>query len=388
VGDLRSIGGSAAQAFYDDGSHGDVTAGDKIFSFLAPVSASSPVGVRSLPIAVSDAEGRTSSTTIALTVSDSCGDPKRAIDAVQGRGLTSPLAGSDVTIEGVVVRSYQGPGEFGGFYVEEARPDDDPATSEGIFVFSSLRTVAPGDVVRVHGRVTEFASGSSSLTELSNVAFILACGSGASVPAAELTLPVASMADFERYEGMLVRFPRTLTLSDTFTLGRFGELRLAQGGRLYQPTAVTTPGPAAVAQQDLNNRRSFVLDDGNNQQNIDPTRYPPGGLSATDTLRSGYTVDGLTGVFDERFSTYRVQPVGPVSFAPSNPRTAAPEDVGGNLRVASLNVLNLFNGNGTHQDGAAGGSRPRAARTPCSSSIASSPKRSARCRRSTPTSSG
>jgi predicted extracellular nuclease len=344
VGDLRSIGGSAAQAFYDDGSHGDVTAGDKIFSFLAPVSASSPVGVRSLPIAVSDAEGRTSSTTIALTVSDSCGDPKRAIDAVQGRGLTSPLAGSDVTIEGVVVRSYQGPGEFGGFYVEEARPDDDPATSEGIFVFSSLRTVAPGDVVRVHGRVTEFASGSSSLTELSNVAFILACGSGASVPAAEITLPVASMADFERYEGMLVRFPQTLTLSDTFTLGRFGELRLAQGGRLYQPTAVTTPGPAAVAQQDLNNRRSFVLDDGNNQQNIDPTRYPPDGLSATDTLRSGYTVDGLTGVFDERFSTYRVQPVGPVSFAPSNPRTAAPEDVGGNLRVASFNVLNLFNG--------------------------------------------
>ena len=50
-----------------------------------------------------------------------------------------------------------------------------------------------------------------------------------------------------------------------------------------------------------------------------------------------------------------MQPVGPVPFEAANPRTAAPEDVGGNLRVASFNVLNLFNGNGTHQEGAAGG---------------------------------
>jgi predicted extracellular nuclease len=355
TGDLSSIGGSATQTFYDDGSHGDVTAGDNVFSFLAAVPASSPVGIRNLPISVRDTEGRTSSTTLAVTVTDSCGDPKRPINAVQGTGPASPLAGSDVTIEGVVVRSYQGAGEFGGFYVQEATPDDNPASSEGIFVFSSLRTVAPGDVVRVHGQVTEFASGSSSLTELTNVAFILPCGSGASVPETDITLPVASMSDFERYEGMLVRFPQTLTVSDTFTLGRFGELRLAEGGRLYQPTAITTPGPAAIAQQDLNRRRSFVLDDGNNQQNIDPTRYPIGGLSATNTLRSGYTTVGLTGVFDERFSTYRMQPVGPVSFAATNPRTDAPEEVGGNLRAASFNVLNLFNGNGTHQEGAAGG---------------------------------
>ena len=188
-----------------------------------------------------------------------------------------------------------------------------------------------------------------------------------------------SLAAFERYEGMLVRFPQTLTVTETFTLGRFGEVRLSQGGRLYTPTAVTTPGAAAAAVDDLNRRRSFVLDDGDNQQNIDPTRHPVGGLTATNTLRSGYTTEGLTGVFDERFSTYRVQPVGPVPFEAANPRTAAPEDVGGNLRVASFNVLNLFNGNGTHQEGRPEGSRPRAARTACSSSTGRWPRRSARC---------
>ena len=355
TGDLSSIGGSAAQPFFDDGTNGDVTAGDNVFSYRVTVPASAAVGAWSLPLAIRDAEGRTGSTSLALAVSDFCGDPKQRIHTVQGSEATSPIAGSAATIEGVVVRSYQAPGSFGGFYVQETDPDENAATSEGIFVFSSLRTVSPGQRVRVHGRVAEFASGSSSLTQLNSVAFILDCGTAALPAATEVALPVPSLAAFERYEGMLVRFPQELTVTETFTLGRFGEVRLSQGGRLYTPTAVTTPGPQAAAVQNLNLRRSFVLDDGDNQQNIDPTRYPIGGLTATNTLRSGYTTEGLTGVFDERFSTYRVQPVGPVPFQPENPRTAAPEDVGGNLRVASFNVLNLFNGNGTHQEGAAGG---------------------------------
>ena len=49
---------------------------------------------------------------------------------------------------------------------------------------------------------------------------------------------------------------------------------------------------------------------------------------------------------DFRFSNYRIQPVGPISWDHTNARTAAPEPVGGNLKVASFNVLNFFNGNG------------------------------------------
>jgi hypothetical protein len=90
-----------------------------------------------------------------------------------------------------------------------------------------------------------------------------------------------------------------------------------------------------------------ILDDGNNQQNIDPTLYPEGGLSASNTLRVGDSLPSLTAIAEERFGVYRLQPVGPISFDHTNPRTAAPEAVGGNLRVASFNLLNFFNGDGS-----------------------------------------
>lgn len=354
--DLTAIGGAAAQTLYDDGSHGDATAADSTFSYLATVAAATPTGAKSLPATIADAQSRSGSATIALDVAEDCGSPRTPIHEVQGSGSLSPVAGSTVSVEGVVVGDYQAAGEFDGFYLQEPVADDNPATSEGIFVFApGAPAVAAGDLVRVRGTVVEFATGTSRLTELGSVSSVLDCGPGATIAPTDVALPVAALADFERYEGMLVHFTQQLTASDTFTLARFGELRLAAGGRLYIPTAVTDPGAPALAQSDLNARRSFVLDDGDNRQNIDPTRYPLGGLSALHTLRSGDTVDGLTAVFDERFSTYRAQPVGPVSFTAANPRTAAPPAVGGNLKVASFNVLNFFNGNGSHLEGAAGG---------------------------------
>ena len=55
-----------------------------------------------------------------------------------------------------------------------------------------------------------------------------------------------------------------------------------------------------------------------------------------------------------------MQPTAPVNFTHTNPRPAAPDAVGGNLKVASFNVLNFFNGDG------AGGGFPtaRGANTP------------------------
>lgn len=66
--DLTSIGGSATQGLVDDGSNGDVTAGDLIFSFLAPVAPATPVGNKTLPVSVADALSRTASASIALAV--------------------------------------------------------------------------------------------------------------------------------------------------------------------------------------------------------------------------------------------------------------------------------------------------------------------------------
>jgi uncharacterized protein len=278
-----------------------------------------------------------------------CGNPATFVHDVQGNGLTSPINGAtNVEIEGIVVGDYQGAGQFSGFFVQEedSDVDADPATSEGIFVFNTSFAVNAGDKVRVRGNVFEFLTSGVFLTELTSVSAVSICSSGNTVTPTTVTLPVAAITDLERYEGMLISNSQELTVTDNFTLGRFGEVGLSVGGRLLNPTNITTPGAAAIAQQDLNDRSRIVLDDANNQQNIDPTLYPAPGLSALNTLRVGYKTSGLTGVLEQRFGLYRVQPVGPISFSADNPRTPAPDSVGGTLKVASFNVLNYFNGNG------------------------------------------
>ena len=272
-----------------------------------------------------------------------CGDAATFIHDIQGTGLASPDTGSIRVIEGIVVGDYQSsPSGFGGFHLQEedAQADADQLTSEGIFVFDNLFgvNVNVGDIVRVRGTVGE----SSNLTRLASVDSVQICSSGNSVAASSVTLPVSNLSDWERYEGMLINITDTLTATENFTLGRFGEVALSVNGRLLNPTMVTTPGASAIALQDLNNRSRILLDDGNNQQNIDPTIYPTGGLSAANTLRSGYTVNGLTGVLEQRFGVYRVQPIGGVTFNPTNPRPTAPDPVIGRVRVAAMNVLNYF----------------------------------------------
>ena len=66
--DLSAIGGSATQAFFDDGSNGDITAGDNTFSYSATVDANTPEGDKSLDCTISDAEARSGNVSIQLTV--------------------------------------------------------------------------------------------------------------------------------------------------------------------------------------------------------------------------------------------------------------------------------------------------------------------------------
>jgi len=66
--DLSGIGGGANQAFFDDGTHGDAIGGDGTFSFSAPVAVGTLPGVKSLAVTISDAQARTGTTNIGLTV--------------------------------------------------------------------------------------------------------------------------------------------------------------------------------------------------------------------------------------------------------------------------------------------------------------------------------
>jgi len=72
TGNLSTIGGSASQTFYDDGTHGDVTGSNNIFSFSATVSAGTSAGGKTLPISITDAQSRSGSASINLTVQSAC----------------------------------------------------------------------------------------------------------------------------------------------------------------------------------------------------------------------------------------------------------------------------------------------------------------------------
>ncbi|MEU0580816.1 endonuclease/exonuclease/phosphatase family protein [Streptomyces griseoincarnatus] len=92
---------------------------------------------------------------------------------IQGDTRVSPFAGKQVTdVTGIVtgIRTY---GSSRGFWIQDPAPDADPATSEGVFVFTSStpQGVAVGDEVSVSGTVTEYvpggaSSGNQSVTEI------------------------------------------------------------------------------------------------------------------------------------------------------------------------------------------------------------------------------
>ena len=274
---------------------------------------------------------------------------------IQGSGASTPLSGVH-TIQGVVVGDFEGgvSPQIRGFYVQQENCDANPATSDGIFVYNgdNQNQVIVGNLVRVTGTVGE----NQGQTQLSSISNITVLGSGSAVTPTDISLPFASEAEKEQYEGMLVRFNQTLAVTEHYQLGRFGQVTLSSG-KLWQPTGVAEPGAAAAAIQAANNLNKIILDDSNMTQNPDPILFGRGGLelSASNTLRGGDTVTNLTGVLIYNWggnsaspNAYRILPVnamggGIPDFVAANARPATPPAVGGSLKVAGLNLLNYFN---------------------------------------------
>jgi predicted extracellular nuclease len=96
-----------------------------------------------------------------------------------------------------------------------------------------------------------------------------------------------------------------------------------------------------LAQAHLLNR--ITLDDGRSTQNPDPAIHPNGQVfNLSNLFRGGDSVVNVTGVMDYSFSLYRIQPTQGADYTSANPRPFTPDDVGGNLKVASFNLLNYF----------------------------------------------
>ena len=292
----------------------------------------------------------------AQTAPAACGQAATPISQVQGTGDVSPLAGSTVTVEGVVVGDFEGPsGTLRGFYLQSVTPDADPATSEGVFVFngSGANLVSVGQLVRVTGTVAEFQGQTQIGTSNAQV---LVCGSGTVLPT-DVLLPFASGTWPERLEGMLVRLPQVLTVTEHFQLGRFGQVVLSVNGRQVQPTNLVAPGAAALALEAANQLGRIILDDTLQTQNPDPIVFGRGGmpLAADNTLRGGDTASGIVGVMTYTWAgnaasgnAWRVRPVGALggtvpAFQPANARPVGTPLPTAALRVAGFNVLNFFN---------------------------------------------
>lgn len=282
------------------------------------------------------------------------------IAEIQGDGFTSPLVGTEVVTTGVVTAV---PQYLYGFYLQTPGTggETERTASDGVFVYfpqgSGSITVEPGDHVEVTGDVSEYAGATQVVSSQAEV-----------VELAEPAEPVmayagawpASDAEKEALEGML--FDPTgerFTVTNTYSTNQYGEVGLALGDTpLIQPTEVADAQDlAAIAAAEADNAaRAITLDDGSSTDYTRSQFLTPPYVSNTDPVRVGAAATFtepvvLTEGGSPSSPTYRFQPTTSVSgpdYAATSPavfentRTAAPEEVGGDLSVASFNVLNYF----------------------------------------------
>ena len=271
---------------------------------------------------------------------ETCGDPYTPIYDIQGNGASTPISGTVISTEGIVVGDYQDGGK-GGFFIQDATGDGDLTTSDGVFIYAPGSVdVQMGDHVRVRGTATEY----SDLTEVNSVSQMWICAVGQTLPEpAVLSLPVASWDAIEPFEGMRVIFPQDLVISEYYEFDRYGSIVLTSTRHLT-PTALYEPGSAEyTAAVEAFALDHIKLDDGRTSQNPDPALHPNGSIFDMNNLfRGGGLLTNLTGVLDYSYGEYTIQPTQGADYTDANPRTTSPELYGGELVIASLNVLNYF----------------------------------------------
>ena len=208
--DATAVGGAAGLPLLDNGLAPDAVAGDRIFTSQVVVAAAS-TGATNIALEVVDDLGRSGGGTLVVEVIAPV--QQLAIHDIQGPGISSPFAGQTVRTTGLVTAR-----RSNGVYLQtpDAEVDADPATSEGIFVFTSS-SPAPelgvGTAVTVTGVVAEFGFETDpAITEITGPTFAADVTPGNPLPApvtltTAVTSPAGGLFQLERYEGMLVQAP-------------------------------------------------------------------------------------------------------------------------------------------------------------------------------------
>lgn len=260
------------------------------------------------------------------------------IGQVQGSGETAALLGRRVTVRGIVTGLHSDQNLAGvvyhTFFMQDVpgTEDGDPATSDGLAVFSGRRWhgVAIGDEVLVTGNVLEFFG----LTELDDAQLEIAVlNRGNPLPTpVELTFPLradvppahSQRTTYEALEGMLVQLNKAQVLGGSYDGCGFAVARADVGlTRLVRPSAET----------DI----SWIT----------PILYETDVACPTlPALKSGDAIGGLMGPLTYNFDQYKIvwQEAYPLAItaAPFPPLPQATPLAVGQISVATFNVENYF----------------------------------------------
>jgi hypothetical protein len=284
----------------------------------------------------------------ASAAANSCGQSATVITEVQGNTDTSTLVGQTVTVEGVLTWDSRQAGGFSGFYLQQAKTPTDSTRSSALFVYTRYKGGRSGQRLRVTGKVKEHYG----LTELVAVSDLQVCGTQALPAPVEMSLPWTRTP--ESLENMRVRINGPVKITDSYQLTRFGDVSLAAKDPLIS-TEFMAPGTAALRHASLASVNTLILDDGHARRNPPSLNWLPTysaaqpGLAAS-SLVAGTQVRGLTGVLDYRYGAWRLQPDQIPSLKPPPlPDPAPAKPTSANLRVMTLNLNNLFNGDGRGQ---------------------------------------
>jgi 5'-nucleotidase len=305
--------------------------------------------------------------------------PPTVVDAtiaeVQGTGFSSPYAGAANTFvrtRGVVTATYPA-GGFSSFVIQTegtgAGADATPGASDGLWVRQASGTVGVeiGDFVEVTAPVEENfgltrlaynpANANQALTELTDPH---------TDPAPLVGDYPTTNAEREAHEGELLDVTgQGFTVTDNFDTNRFAEIGLATGDKpLIHPLDVATPGsPEAQAVAADNAARAVTLDDGasSNYTSGAAADLPVPWLTPTNPIRVGSAATlHAPVVLDFQFGVWRFQPTQQVTdegadvatFENTRSEDLAPQPVGGDLKLATFNVLNYFNTTGVDYEAA------------------------------------
>ncbi|MCL6271529.1 ExeM/NucH family extracellular endonuclease [Sansalvadorimonas sp. 2012CJ34-2] len=291
-----------------------------------------------------------------------CGSCATFISSVHGPGGKSPLIpdgatkSPDIVVEAVV--TVNTPERLGGFFIQEevADEDDDPSTSEGLFVYGARPELQPGDRIRAKGVIREFYGQTQMILKE-----LIVCGTNAlnevrpAKPSRKLVLQ-----EMEPYEGMLVHFENMLNITRNYSWD-FDSYRNSMDVSLFEPLYKPTQlfPPLSEAAKDLarknDQNRITLITDERKQENGVISYYPAFG-PFIHYPRVGDRIKDLTGVIAYRYGRYEIIPVpsreepwlAPIdAYALEHefsPRKGYPTPHSyGTVRIASFNVLNYFN---------------------------------------------